>query len=115
MKKIFLIIFLIVPLQAGRPVIKDSPELLYFYEMQLNKIRTRLGYEMHEEYEQISDVSRMQLLQQFFILWEDFQIQKNFLRKHYDNSALNRAKFWNLTNDFARDKKFYDIEWKKYK
>lgn len=115
MKKIFLIIFLIVPLNAGRPFIKDSPELLYFYETQLSKIRTQLGYEMREEYEQISDATTTQLLRQFFVLWEDFQIQKKWLRSHYDSSALNRAKFFNLTNEFARDKKVYDAEWKKYK
>jgi hypothetical protein len=109
MKKIFLIIFIMVPIYAGRI---DPQSTMHDYAARLLKIRTQLGHDLppdeKDEHEEPSFEEKVKLYREFWQIFDEFTFNKEIFKNHFVEDTQEKRSFYtNFVAKIAYDRNKY--------
>ena len=109
MKKIALLIFVIVPLHAGRVFVGDPKEKMNEMKIKIESIRTRLGYNIppEEKTELLNFDAKLKLIKKFNEVWAEYILINEILKKSFTSNETDQKCFSEFETQIQSDKRRY--------
>ena len=102
MKKLFLLIFFVASIYAGRVFVFDPVETMQYLEKRRLEFQEKFGRRSNSRYKELSFTEKVKTFREFQQLWQDFERSQEYLESNIPLAKLKLLK--KFVSDITVDK-----------